>query len=340
MKQEYTDKMNYYQSKDYESLLKEKNVLDAKQFLYTSMLYLNYTVIAAKLYEDIGKKTISENPENSFYNSVNVLEWHYNAHTILNKCALEWFSHISNALDCLLQYINSALNLGIPTKTVGYKMVVDKVKNMGDIICSINNLWSNDTVVHIQSIYNYSKHTLNLYGGSSFIDTLNGQRDILIPCFRYREKEYPEKAVSSFIDFYESFIGLYLDVLNHIDTEISGRTSVSNRYYIDAMKIDEHLMGELSLPQSITLNAKFKEDGVHIEKFWIENPSFPLTGEIQIMPSHSKNIGQHMGKIDIIEIKSNNQFIGRLELQSKVDNSILAYHKYKFISDSNTTMNT
>lgn len=340
MKQEYTDKMNYYQSKDYESLLKEKNVLDAKQFLYTSMLYLNYTVIAAKLYEDIGKKTFSENSENPFYNSVNVLEWNYNAHTLLNKCALEWISHISNALDCLLQYINSALNLNIPTKSVGLKNVVDKIKNMGEINHSINNLWSNDTVVHIQSIYNYSKHTLALYGGSSFTDVINGQRDILIPNFRYKGNEYPEKSVTGFIDFYETFIGLYLDVLDHIDEILSGRTPVPNRYYIDAMKIDEHLMGELSLPQSLILNAKFKEDGEHIEKFWIENPAFPLTGEIQIMPSHSKNIGQHMGKIDIIEIKSNNQFVGRLELQSKVDNSILAYHKYKFISDSNSTITT
>ncbi len=334
MKKEYTDKMNHYQSEEYELFLKNKNVLDAKQFLHTSMLYLNYTVIAAKLYEDIGKKTISESSKNPFYNSVNVLGWNYNAHTLLNKCALEWVSHISNSLDCLLQYINSALNLGFSAKAVALRKIIDKVKDNDKISRSINNLWKNDTVVHIQSIYNYSKHTLDLYGGSSFMDVIEGQRDIHIPTFRYREHEYPEIAVSSFIDFYEKFIELYLDVLNCIHSILSEREPIANRYYIDAMKIEGHLLGETPLPQSIVLCARFKEDGKHIEKFWIENPPFSLTGEIQIMQSRKKNIGQHMGKIDIIEVQSDNQSIGYLELQSTVDNSILEYHKYKFISNS------
>ena len=59
MKQEYTDKMKYYQGKEYENFLREKCVLDARQFLYSSQLYLNYAIITAKLYEDIGKKNIS-----------------------------------------------------------------------------------------------------------------------------------------------------------------------------------------------------------------------------------------------------------------------------------------
>ncbi len=156
MKKEYTDKMNHYQSEEYELFLKNKNVLDAKQFLHTSMLYLNYTVIAAKLYEDIGKKTISESSKNPFYNSVNVLGWNYNAHTLLNKCALEWVSHISNSLDCLLQYINSALNLGFSAKAVALRKIIDKVKDNDKISRSINNLWKNDTVVHIQSTMSLS----------------------------------------------------------------------------------------------------------------------------------------------------------------------------------------
>lgn len=56
MKQEYTDKMKYYQGKEYENFLREKCVLDARQFLYSSQLYLNYAIITAKLYEDIGEK--------------------------------------------------------------------------------------------------------------------------------------------------------------------------------------------------------------------------------------------------------------------------------------------
>ena len=99
MKQEYTDKMKYYQGKEYENFLREKCVLDARQFLYSSQLYLNYAIITAKLYEDIGKKNISEGEKNPFYNSVEVLGWNYNAHTILNKLTLEWVSHISNSLD-------------------------------------------------------------------------------------------------------------------------------------------------------------------------------------------------------------------------------------------------
>lgn len=333
MKQEYTDKMNYYQSKDYESLLKSKNILDAKQFLHTSMLYLNYAIITAKLYQDAGEKTISENPDNPFYNSVNILGWNYNAHTFLNKCAFEWFSHISNSLDCLLQYINSALNLGLPTKSVGYKNIIGKIRNIRNVEAVINNLWADQTVIHIQSICNYCKHTLELYGSSSFTDILGKQRDIRIPAFRYRGNMYPEKAVSSFLNFYEDFIGLYLDILDCIDLIVKQSAPVPNRYYIDAVKIGDHLLGERSLPQSIILYANFKEDGEHIEKYWIENPPFSLTGEIEIMQSRRKNIGQHLGKIDIIEVKNINQTIGYLKLQSTVDNSILEYHKYSFISN-------
>ena len=65
MKQEYTDKMKYYQGKEYENFLREKCVLDARQFLYSSQLYLNYAIITAKLYEDIGKKNISEGEKKS-----------------------------------------------------------------------------------------------------------------------------------------------------------------------------------------------------------------------------------------------------------------------------------
>ena len=45
MKQAYTDKMKYYQGKEYENFLREKCVLDARQFLYSSQLYLNYNSI-------------------------------------------------------------------------------------------------------------------------------------------------------------------------------------------------------------------------------------------------------------------------------------------------------
>ena len=66
MKQAYTDKMKYYQGQEYENFLREKCVLDARQFLYSSQLYLNYAIITANLYEEIGKKNISESKKIHF----------------------------------------------------------------------------------------------------------------------------------------------------------------------------------------------------------------------------------------------------------------------------------
>ena len=91
MKQEYTDKMNYYNGKEYEKFLREKCVLDAYQFLYSSQLYLNYALITAKLYSDIGKKTINESEKNPFYYKVEVLGGNYDVHKILNKVGIAYF---------------------------------------------------------------------------------------------------------------------------------------------------------------------------------------------------------------------------------------------------------
>lgn len=49
MKQEYTDKMKYYQGKEYENFLREKCVLDARQFLYSSQLYLTSSCVSDRL---------------------------------------------------------------------------------------------------------------------------------------------------------------------------------------------------------------------------------------------------------------------------------------------------
>ena len=157
MKQEYTDKMKYYQGKEYENFLREKCVLDARQFLYSSQLYLNYAIITAKLYEDIGKKNISEGEKNPFYNSVEVLGWNYNAHTILNKLTLEWVSHISNSLDCLLQYINASLNLGLKQKAVTEGSMHRKLEKMPQINSYVEKLWENEIVCYIRSVYKIMK---------------------------------------------------------------------------------------------------------------------------------------------------------------------------------------
>lgn len=49
MKKEYTEKMNSYQDDEYEKFLKDKCVLDAKQYLHSSMLYLHYGITSIKL---------------------------------------------------------------------------------------------------------------------------------------------------------------------------------------------------------------------------------------------------------------------------------------------------
>ena len=116
MKQEYTDKMNYYNGKEYEKFLREKCVLDAYQFLY------------------------------SFYYKVEVLGGNYDVHKILNKLTLEWVSHISNSLDCLLQYINAALNLGLKQKAVTERNIYIKLKHDSQIYSCVKNLWEDEIV--------------------------------------------------------------------------------------------------------------------------------------------------------------------------------------------------
>lgn len=65
--------------------------------------------------------------------------WNYNAHTILNKLTLEWVSHISNSLDCLLQYINASLNLGLKQKAVTEGSMHRKLEKMPQINSYVEN---------------------------------------------------------------------------------------------------------------------------------------------------------------------------------------------------------
>lgn len=333
MKQEYIDKMKYYQGKEYENFLREKCVLDARQFLYSSQLYLNYAIITAKLYEDIGKKNISEGEKNPFYNSVEVLGWNYNAHTILNKLTLEWVSHISNSLDCLLQYINASLNLGLKQKAVTEGNMHRKLEKMPQINSYVEKLWENEIVCYIRSVYNYGKHTLDLYGGSSFADVISGQRDIRIPEFKYRGNIYKSKSTSELIGYYENFIGLYIDVMESVDFVLKNSEPVCNRYHVGKMVVDGHAMGECENKQDIVLYAEFDSDGIHIKKYWVEDIKFENDSDIEIMLSPSKTIGQHFDGITSIEVIINKDKVGELHMDSDcLENSILRYHKYKYVA--------
>lgn len=73
----------------------------------------------------------------------------------------------------------------------------------------------------MRSVYNYEKHTLDLYGGSSFADVISGQRDIRIPDFKYRSNIQKSKSTSEMIGYYENFIGLYIDVMESVDFALS-----------------------------------------------------------------------------------------------------------------------
>lgn len=331
MKQEYTDKMKFYQQPEYESFLKEKCILDARQFLHSSMLYLNYALQTAKLYEDIGKKNVAESNKNPMYNSVELLGWHYKAEILLNKLTLEWISHISNSLDCLLQYINSALCLRLAHKKVSIDNLIKPLCNYSSVENAVNALWNDDMVKYIRSAYNFSKHTLNLYGASSFTDVLTGQRDIHIPDFKFKGTIYKSKSTNEMISYYETFVGKYIDIMDNIDMMLHNMQSIPNRFHIRQMIIDNTPLKDDGNNLGLILHAEFDVDGQHIKRYWIENLQFNAYDNIEIMPPHSKTIGQHFGGIKIIEIINNRTKIGELRTDlSDINLSVLAYHKYEY----------
>ncbi len=66
-------------------------------------------------------------------------------------------------------------------------------------------------------------------------------------------------------------------------------------------------------------------------RYWIVNPQFNINNDVEIMPPHSKTIGQHLGGIKTIEVINDGSKIGELRTDlSKIDTSVLAYHKYKY----------
>lgn len=331
MKQEYTDKMKFYQQPEYESFLKEKCVLDARQFLHSSMLYLNYALKTAKLYEDIGKKNVAESNKNPMYNIVELLGWHYNAEILLNKLTLEWISHISNSLDCLLQYINSTLCLRLPHGDVGIKRLGEKLCNYPSIKNAVDALWNDDMIKYIRSAYNFSKHTLNLYGSSLFTDVLTGQRDIHIPDFKFKNTIYKSKSTNELISYYETFVGKYIDIMDNIDMILHSMQPIPNRFHIRQMIIDNTPLEDDANNLGLILHAEFDVDGQRLKRYWIENLQFNTCDNIEIMPPHSKTVGQHFGGIKIIEVINEGTKIGELHTDlSKIDSSVLAYHRYEY----------
>lgn len=92
-------------------------------------------------------------------------------------------------------------------------------------------------------------------------------------------------------------------------------------------------MGECETDSDIILFAEFDNDGVHIKRYWVENMNFALNKVIEIMLPHSKTLGQHFGGIATIEVIIHGNKIGELPTDiAQIENSVLCYHKYTYVT--------
>lgn len=351
MKQEYTDRMSAYLTQEFQKFLKEKNVLDAYQFLHSSSLYLNYALISEQMYHDVVSQNFSQNDGNPFDYTVTVLGFDYNVYKLLNKLTLEWVSHVSNAVDMLLQYINSALHLRLAYADVKISSVSNAIQSHQMLLHAFNSLIHDDAVAYIRAVYNYSKHTLNLYGGSDFFATLNGDRYINIPEFRYRGKEYPSRCISTLFDGYESFVEKYLAVLDCIENLLNNTPPVPNRYHIGNIVVDGTVYNatDILFDSDISLYDEIDPISHLVTKVWVENISLSTGEHIEIFPANQKRTGQSIKYIDSIDVLSGDKKVGTLKLcstdvhkpkkQSKkkltktqpvFETSVLSYHCYSF----------
>ena len=169
---------------------------------------------------------------------------------------------------------------------------------------------------------------MGLYGGSSFFDSITGQRDIRIPDFKYRGTVYETKTTSELMGDYESFIKKYITVLDSINDVLRKNSSIPQRYHIGQVVISGHIFGNKQSDSDITVYAEFADDGEHIKTYWIEDVGI---GDAEIMMLHSKTTGQHFEGIPEIAVFENGQKVGKLSSDiTKLENSTLQYLKYHF----------
>lgn len=351
MKQEYTDRMSAYHTQEFQKFLKEKNILDAYQFLHSSSLYLNYALISEQMYHDVVRQNFSQNDRNPFDRTITVLGFHYDVYKLLNKFTLEWVSHMANAVDMLLQYINSALHLRLAYADVKILNVSNAIQSNQALLHAFNSLIHDDAIAYIRAVYNYSKHTLNLYGGSDFFAALNGDRYINIPEFRYRGKEYPSRCISTLFDGYESFVEKYLAVLDCVHSLLNDTPPVPNRYHIGSIVVDGNMRNATDIPFDSDISLYDELDPVSnlVVKVWIENIPLSAGDHIEIFPANHKRTGQSIKYIDSIDVLNGGKKIGTLKLrsadvhkskkqnkktltkdQSIFETSALSYHCYSF----------
>lgn len=350
MKQECTDRMAAYHTQEFQKFLKEKNVLDAYQFLHSSSLYLNYALISEQMYRDAVGQNFSQNNRNPFDPTVTVLGFRYNIYKLLNKFTLEWVSHVSNAVDMLLQYINSALHLRLAYADVKISNVINAIQSHQALLDAFSRLIHDDTVAYIRAVYNYSKHTLNLYGGSNFFAALNGDRYINIPEFRYRGKEYPSRCISTLFDRYESFVDKYLAVLDCVYSLLNDTPPVPNRYHIGSIVVDGNVCNatDILFDSDISLYDETDPNSQLVTKVWVENILLSAGDHIEIFPANHTRTGQSIKHIDLIDVLNGGKKVGTLKLcsadvhkpqkqknistkhQPVLETSALSYHCYSF----------
>ena len=327
---DYADKLNYYQQDEYKTFLKQKNVLDAWQFLHSSLLYFIYAITTQKLFEDAASKC-SEESRNPLYNNIEILGWNYPANTILNKFAFEWIAHISNSLDCFLQYVNAALNLGLSCKSVTCKAIKERLYPDSIVFLALQNLFENDRqVAYIRSIYNYGTHTADLFGGFFFPDLMNSKRNIIIPDFKFNGNIYRSKTIVDLFNHYEEIIKNYLGLLDAVDTFLNSSLPVPNRMYIGGLIVDGQVTAEAQTTSDLVVNVQLDNDKTKAIRYWIENQNFTNNQTVEIMPYHTKIIGTHFEQMNEIEVINNGEIIGKLTICHVPDRSILAYHKYTY----------
>lgn len=335
MEKECENRIEFYKSKDFKNFLAEKNVLDSWQYLRHSMLCLDYALSTQRMYSGASNQARDEGTKRTFHKLIDIMGSPYEIQKTLNKFMLEWFCHISNSMDCLLQYINAALVLEVETRYVCEKNVSEKLVEYSAIKSSFKRFWHNPMAKHIRAIYNYSKHTMELYGKLDYDSLIaNGQHDIVIPTFIYKKEKFEARSTDEFFAYYEEFLQLYVSLLDCIYEHIRNVSPVQNRWVFNAtLNVNENENYDaINVPNGITLFVRTKPDSAIIQNYYIKDPPFINKKVVEVMPITHDSQNQYPIKIKSIDILCSGTKIGYMELSPEsCDNSALSYHKYNII---------
>lgn len=326
-----------YQSEEFGRLLMEKNVFDARQFLTSSFLYFHYALDTYKLYEYVSK--FSFGSDGLFIKNFDFCGGTFNVNELLNKFVLEWVSHICNSTDCLAQFINAALCLGLENGNVYCGTVFKRIRDHDRyhaIFQELEPLSRDDTLKHIRAICNCNKHSLNLYGGSDFYGAcFNKSRDIIIPAFRHKGNEYGKIGFSALAASFDTFTDRFINVVEATRQYVSAEPAREHRWYCSQLLIDGMQVGESFGDNSVLLNISTKkvDDVPLVSGLWIDDPPFILTEPIEIMFfDKEKKYGQYLHHVDQIDLFYSGQKKGSLKrVRIKHESSVLAYQKYEFV---------